>query len=230
MSKDTFEQNNKENIAIYYIDPSDEKQSILSCRKAQVQRAVYPIILLHFCRGVVPRRHQRKDRRVPQTIGKPGKGGKRFSNGLQILDCFFFFFLPGLGRTKIWACLNMVVNHQILGYHGIPYFRQTHIERNVLLFWWHGRRPVPQPSGWCSGWRRFSQPGWDGNAKCLEKPQVVKGSTNPSNKSSYPLVIKHDIHGGFFIKPCLIVGGTESTLEGNIWAWFDQTFWWVRTS
>lgn len=141
-----------------------------------------------------------------------------------------FFFLPGLGRTKIWACLNMVVNHQILGYHGIPYFRQTHIERNVLLFWWHGRRPVPQPSGWCSGWRRFSQPGWDGNAKCLEKPQVVKGSTNPSNKSSYPLVIKHDIHGGFFIKPCLIVGGTESTLEGNIWAWFDQTFWWVRTS
>jgi hypothetical protein len=91
MSKDTFEQNNKENIAIYYIDPSDEKQSILSCRKAQVQRAVYPIILLHFCRGVVPRRHQRKDRRVPQTIGKPGKGGKRFSNGLQILDCFFFF-------------------------------------------------------------------------------------------------------------------------------------------
>lgn len=56
---------------------------------AQVQRAVYPIILLHFCRGVVPRRHQRKDRRVPQTMGKPGKGGKRFSNGLQILHCFF---------------------------------------------------------------------------------------------------------------------------------------------
>ena len=92
MSKHTFEQNNKENIAIYYIDPSDEKQSILSCRKAQGPRFKEQFIQ-SFCGTSAEELYREGISAKIAGCLRPwvsrDLGGKSFSNGLPILDCFF---------------------------------------------------------------------------------------------------------------------------------------------